>query len=182
MLSATSRRFRSSTSLGQCKLLHHVLVIIAQLITLLLGGALPGFDASTIVEPLDYDFTKFGGSKSVIPEPSQEKVIAMYAAMDTLVKQIAGSFVQLPENPSATDLVESLNQLTMSESYGPMLDGMTAIYAELCSQSPSEEELKKLPPRIRALFFQWMAKQMRPELDAADSKTPLRPLRIAQGG
>lgn len=143
---------------------------------------MPGFDAGTIVEPLDYDFTKFGGRKATIPEPSEDAVVKMYAEMDVLVKEIAGSFVQLPENPSAQDLVESLNQLTMSESYAPMLSGMTRIYAELCSQTPSADELGQLPPRIRALFFQWMAKQMRPELNAADSKTAPRPLRIAQGG
>lgn len=157
-------------------------MLVVYVSTLILGGALPGFDAATIVEELDYDFTKFGGRKATIPEPDDARIIAMYSAMDSLVKDIAGSFVQLPENPSASDLVDSLNQLTMSESYGPMLDGMTKIYAELCSQSPSEDELKKLPPRVRALFFQWMAKQLRPELDAADSKPVLRPIRIAAGG
>lgn len=143
---------------------------------------MPSFDASTIVEPLDYDFTRFGGRKAEIPEPSEELIVEMYSAMDHLLKEVAGSFVDLPKNPSAQDLVNSLNQLTMSESYKPMLDGMTEIYARLCANSPSVEELKQLPPRIRALFFQWVAKMMRPELDAADSKPARRPLRIAPGG
>lgn len=143
---------------------------------------MPSFNASTVVEPLDYDFTKFGGRKAEIPEPSDAQVLKMYSEMDALVKSLAGEFVELPKNPSAQDLVESLNQLTMSESYGPMLEGMTAIYSDLCSNSPTVEELNQLPPRIRTLFFQWVAKQMRPELDAVDSKTTVRPLRIAQGG
>lgn len=143
---------------------------------------MPSFNASTVVEPMDYDFTKFGGRKADIPEPDETQVLTMYSEMDALVKEIAAEFVELPKNPSATDLVESLNQLTMSESYKPMLDGMTRIYSALCSNTPSVEELQQLPPRIRALFFQWVAKQMRPELDAADTKTPQRPLRIAQGG
>jgi hypothetical protein len=147
-----------------------------------LGGALPSFDAATVVEPMDYDFTKFGGRKGDIPEPNEDQVISLYSSMDELVKELAGEFVQLPKNPSATELVDSLNQLTMSESYKPMLDGMTVIYARVCSDTPSEEELRQLPPRIRALFFQWVAKQLRPELDAVDSKSQRRPLRIAQGG
>lgn len=142
---------------------------------------MPSFDASSIVEPLDYDFTKFGGRKAEIPEPSQETLVAFYAEMDELLKSVAGAFVELPKNPSAQDLVESLNQLTMHESYEPMLNGMTKLYAGVCANSPSEEELMMLPPRIRALFFQWFTKMMRPELDAADSKQ-LRPLRIARSG
>jgi hypothetical protein len=143
---------------------------------------MPGFDAGTIVEPMDYDFTKFGGRKAVIPEPGEEVVKQMYKEMDELIKSIASEFVTLPENPSAQDLVESLNQLTMSESYAPMLQGMTEIYSRLCANSPSVDELQLIPPRIRALFFQWVAKQMRPELDAVDTRTAPRPLRIARGG
>lgn len=143
---------------------------------------MPSFNAGTVVEPLEYDFTRFGGRKSEIPEPSDDQVLKMYSEMDTLVKSLAGEFVDLPKNPSAQDLVESLNQLTMSESYGPMLEGMTQIYSDLCSNAPTVEELNQLPPRIRTLFFQWMAKQMRPELDAVDTKSPVRHLRTAQGG
>lgn len=143
---------------------------------------MPHFDAGNIVEPMDYDFTKFGGQKAVIPEPSETQLLTMFSDMDALVKELAGEYVSLPDNPSATDLVESLNQLTMSESYGPMLAGMTRIYSAVCSNSPSVDELNMLPPRIKALFFQWVAKELRPELDAADSKTPQRPLRIARSG
>jgi hypothetical protein len=141
-----------------------------------------GFDAATVVEPLDYDFTKFGGRKGVIPEPSDAAIGTYYTQLDELLKSIAGEHVKLPDNPSPTDLLEALNQLTMGESYAPMLEGTTEIYAKLCQNSPSVEELNMLPPRIRALFFQWMAKQLRPELDAADTKRALRPLRIAPGG
>lgn len=140
------------------------------------------FDAGNIVEPLDYDFTKFGGRKAEIPEPDEELVIEMYAEMDALTKEVAASFVELPENPSAQDLVGALNLVTMSEAYKPMLEGMTKIYAKLCSGSPSEDELKQLPPRIRGLFFQWMAQQMRPELSAVDTKPALKLTRIGQGG
>jgi hypothetical protein len=143
---------------------------------------MPGFDAGTIVEPMDYNFTKFGGRKAVIPEPDEDQVKLMYSEMDGLLKSIASEFVKLPDNPSAQDLVESLNQLTMSESYAPMLQGMTEIYSRLCSNSPSVDELLLLPPRIRALFFQWVAKQMRPELDAVDTRNAPRPPRIARGG
>lgn len=143
---------------------------------------MPSFDASTIVEPLDYDFSKFGGRKAVIPEPTEEKIVAYYASLDELMKSLAGDFVQLPPNPSAQELIEALNQLTMNESYKPMLDGITAIVADLCSNSPSVEEIRQLPPRMRALFFQWIAREMRPELSAADSKMAPRPLRIAQSG
>ena len=141
-----------------------------------------GFDAGAIVAPMDYDFTKFGGRKADIPEPDEGTVVQMYSEMDALLKSIAGEFVSLPENPSAQDLVESLNQLTMSESYAPMLKGMTEIYSRLCGNSPSVDELLLIPPRIRALFFQWVAKQMRPELDAVDTKIAPRNLRIARGG
>src|SRR5580765_4958151 len=105
-----------------------------------LGVALPTFNAASIVEPMDYDITKFGGRKSEIPEPSDSQLVKMYADMDELVKELAGSFVELPKNPSAQDLVESLNQLTLNESYKPMLDGMTRIYSEVCSGTPSVEE------------------------------------------
>jgi hypothetical protein len=130
---------------------------------------------------MDFDFTKFGGRKADIPEPSQEVIVQMYKEMDELVKSIASDFVQLPENPTPNQLVESLNQLTMSESYGPMLDGMTEIYSRACSNCPNVDELKQLPPRIRALFFQWFTKELRPEISAVDTRNaPI--LRIANNG
>jgi hypothetical protein len=142
----------------------------------------PGFDASTIVEPLDFDFTKFDGGSGVIPEPSESDVVEFYAEMDKLVKEVASGFVQLPDNPTAQDLVEALNLLTMHESYAPMLQGMTRIHAKFCKNSPTEEQLNKLPPRIRALFFQWIAQMMRPELAASDSKPVRRITRTVPGG
>lgn len=157
-------------------------VAIAIQYAITLGEALVTFNAGNVVEPMIFDFTKFGGRKSEIPEPSDDQLVKMYADMDEMVKELAGSFVDLPENPSAQDIVESLNTLTLHESYKPMLDGMTKIYSEVCSGCPGEDELLLLPPRIRALFFQWVSQQLRPELSAADSKNPPRPLRIAQGG
>lgn len=140
------------------------------------------FDASSIVEPLDYNFEKYGGRKAVIPEPNEEQVITYYKELDELLKSLAGEFVKLPAHPTAQDLVEALAQLTMSDSYSPMQGGMTRIVAKLCSNTPTEDEIRQLPPRMRALFFQWVAREMRPELNAADSKPVLRPIRIAQGG
>lgn len=143
---------------------------------------MPSFDASTIVEPLDFNFEKFGGPKGTVPEPNESDILEFYAELDALTKEVAGEFVQLPSNPTAQDLVEALNQITMSEAYGPMLRGMTRIHAKFCKDSPNEEDLNKLPPRIRALFFQWIAQMMRPELAAADSKTVRRITRIDRGG
>ena len=140
------------------------------------------FDAGTIVEELDYNFEKFGGRKGTIPEPDEATIITMYAEMDQLVKEIAAEHVELPPDTTAEDLVQALNLVTMSESYEPMLRGMTRIHAKACSHSPSEEELEQLPPRIRALFFQWFQKMMRPELEAADSTTAPRVRRIGRGG
>lgn len=143
---------------------------------------MPGFDAGSIVEPLDYNFTKFGGKRGVIPEPDDKRIAKLYADQESLTKEIVGEHVKLPVNPGPQDIAEALMQSTMSETYLPMLDGMTHVYAEFCQSSPSEDELRMLPPRIRTLFFQWIIKNIRPELDAADSKTVLRPLRIAPGG
>lgn len=143
---------------------------------------MPTFNAASVVEELDYDFTRFGGQKSKIPEPSKDKIVAYYNDLDELLKQVAGEHVKLPDKPTAQDLIEAVNLLTMAESYGPMLDGMTLICSALCSNSPSVEELEQLPPRIRGLFFQWLGEQLRPELNAVDSKPALRPVRIAQGG
>jgi len=124
-----------------------------------------GFDAGTIVEPLDWDFTRFDAGKGTIPEPSDK-------AIDTLFKDLSGMSKNVLEQVGITDSDTSPEELLIALADLPedatigiadVMKQMAKIFAKLCKNQPSEAQLLKLPLRIRMRFFVWLAGELRPE-------------------
>ena len=135
---------------------------------------MPGFDAGTVVEPLDWDFTAFNAGKGTVPEPSDER-------LSTFIRDVMKA--QTSETTALaglTDAGEDPEKMlaAIAELPEDVLPGVTkamiAPYAALCDGSPTEEQLTKLPPRVRVAFFSWLAGELRPEASAGDSKPALR--------
>lgn len=128
-----------------------------------------GFVAGDEVDPLDFDFTKFGGPKGTIPEPSQEAVTKYFRAMARMSAEqseglrakryevseaLAKEAAEAEEAPSIVDLaLQAFDENT--ELGARELDAI----AELCSGTPSRADLDLLPARVQKAFAGWLVGQ-----------------------
>lgn len=116
-----------------------------------------GFDASTAVEALDYDFTSVGGEKGTIAEPSPKQV---EDALERIRKAATEGGIDLAslddDSPGAilrvlADAPEgALTKITQEVSDAAV---------ELCGGKPSKEEVDALPYRVQQAFVGWLLGQ-----------------------
>jgi hypothetical protein len=150
---------------------------------------MPKFDAGTVVEPLDYDFTTVKGyphhkAKGLIPEPSEKQIASFIGSLRDLMKD-AGAMV---DGGDAEDIANPMAFLKQLDSYDPakFLDlyaGMSTAYADLCSGNPSVEEISALPLRVRLRFFAWLMEEVvSPEAGPGAGIAVVTPLRSAAAG
>jgi hypothetical protein len=130
-----------------------------------------GFDAAIVVQPLDWDFSAFGGGKGVVPEPSDK-------AIDTLFKDLAkvtqemlskAGVTELAQDASAEQVMQSLSDLPDGLGIEKMVSGFTKAFAKMCQNQPSAIQLNKLPMRVRMRFYIWLIQEIRPEADGVGS-------------
>lgn len=130
---------------------------------------MPKFDAANVVEALDWDFSKFDGGKGVTPEPTEKLLAAYLRDIGNLTTDIAKrrKDLELPEDATTEQLVEAVSKLKTSDILEDLFARMAEIMAELCQQSPSAEQINKLPMRHRSAFFSYMSENVRPEVFGA---------------
>lgn len=148
------------------------------------------FNAETVVEPMDWDFTKYGGGKGTIPEPSDievERFLKKYqllvtqtlmAAQIKAADQLDGVIEQerakrpKPDGEQAED--EPAKLLTLQESIEVMsridsdellsspeaAEALVGLFASICKGSPSKDQILLLPHRIRGAFYGWVMGQL----------------------
>lgn len=146
-----------------------------------------GFSAESVVEPLDYDFRTKDDPDAVhgtVKEPTDKQIAAYLSGVKRLVKEFRG---KLPDEMIAgsTDIaamlsaVEDLDEdLTLKFN-----DGMADLFAGLCSGEPSKADILGLPPRIRAVFFNWLQREvMSPEAAPGGGKAQVKNLRSVAAG
>ena len=149
---------------------------------------MPKFDAGAVVEPLDFDFTTVKGyphrrAKGDIPEPSDKQIATFLGKIRDIMKQAKGLAEGSDIDPA--DPMGFLNQL---DSYDPdkfleVFQTMSDAYSELCSGTPSAEEISALPMRVRALFFAWIQGEVvSPEAGPGAGMAVVTPLRPAVAG
>jgi hypothetical protein len=143
----------------------------------------PGFDAASVVEPLEYKFGKFvKGCDGVTPEPD-DKIIAQF--VDDLKKIIDKAKSQLPMEVDTDDPAAVMAAISSLESdnFMEVAEDMAAVYAGLTQGQPSAEDMLALPPRVRNLYYAWLQHEvMSPEaVPAAGTRAGNPPLRAVGG-
>lgn len=142
---------------------------------------MPSFNAGSVVDPLDYDFTAFNGSKGVIAEPTDAQIGDFMQGLRDLLKEareITGAAGIDTAEATLEDLGVALDQLD-SEMYQDFNRKQAVLHAGLCGAQPTYEDIMAVPVRIRNLFFAWLQQQvMNPEVRSGGGKTPT-PLRRA---
>lgn len=147
-----------------------------------------GFNAATVVEPLDYTFEPFvPGCKGTIEEPGDEQIAGFMNAMKELFAE--GSQQGLEElgrdssgTPDTAAMVEALDALSPTETVA-MMKKMNAIFSDLCSGHPTAAQIGKLPLRRRSAFFAWLQSEViRPEAGTGAGNGQLIKLPAAAAG
>jgi hypothetical protein len=142
---------------------------------------MPQFDASGIVEALECKLKPYVDFDEVIPEPTDAQVGAFIAAMRQVLQEArdkAGRVGEVDMN-DPTQVAEALGDIAGdgAKEFTDSAERTAEIYAALCSDKPSKSQILAVPPRARALLFQWLQKEvMSPEAAAPAGSGQVRTL------
>lgn len=136
-----------------------------------------GFDAGAVVEPLDYDFTKYGGRKDTIPEPTDKQIDALFKDIYNVVRKLLEPLGQeVPEDARQNPELLLMAVAGMSDDQLPQfadfMKDLAGVFAKACTHNPKVSELQALPMRVRMHFYGWLVGELRPELFGAGSNEP----------
>jgi hypothetical protein len=130
-----------------------------------------GFDAGKSVQALDFDFTTIQvaddatreilkDAKGTIPEPTQDALDRFTAHVRELATdpEIA-ALVALGDNPDPAAVVAAIGEMPEEKLLG-VTEGMLSVIIDVCSGTPSEEQIRALPPRVRNAFVGWVSGEL----------------------
>jgi hypothetical protein len=137
---------------------------------------MPKFNAESIGGELEYDLSKWGGPKGVVPEPPRH-------AVNKLMKDVTTAFKESGLGPETADgevlspeqVADTMNKVEDEEMFGKLTDLLVDALADLCGGSPSREALENLPYRPFMGFFGYLIGNLtNPEVSAPDTNSSRR--------
>ena len=146
---------------------------------------MPSFDAGAVVEALDWDFTKAGvKAKGTVPEPSDAAIGKFLDDVKTLYAKAQGSGLAVETNGDLTpeQMLDALSGIT-GDAYVEFMASLAEIFAALCSDKPSKDNLLALPMRVRVKFYAWVQEEVvSPEAGTGAGTVALRSVPPAVAG
>jgi hypothetical protein len=141
------------------------------------------FNSSEVVEALDYDLTAHAGPKGTVPEPSEAAIAKLFTRIRSEVaKEIESFGVTLEEEVQTPERLLELMSSFDEQKVLTAANVMTDIFGELCAGSPTKEQLKELPFRVRNAFFTWLMEELSPPGSSGGTTPSLRVVRAAPDG
>lgn len=141
-----------------------------------------GFNAATVVEPLDWDFNPYATAKGRIKEPTDDQIAQFLNALKAMTEEVKGSLPDGTDTADPAEVIAAIDSLDASA----VVDAhrkMAVIFSALCSGDPSPETLLQLPMRIRTVFFGWLQQElMSPEAAPGGGSAQVTTLRPAAAG
>ena len=118
-----------------------------------------GFKASEVVEPLDYDFEKYGPS-GVTPEPSSDQIDEFRKRISELLGQMLDEAKErgqheIPTGPLAQ--IQLVSDLLADGSNRPLERKLFEVVAAVCSDEPTVDQIDALPYRLKHAFVAHMS-------------------------
>jgi len=146
---------------------------------------MPKFDATEVVEALEWDFTAAGvKAKGTIPEPSDAAIGAFLDGIKKLYSsaQEGGLVPDLSGDLDPAQLMSALAALT-GEAYVKFQADLAGLFAELCGNTPTKDQLLALPLRVRVPFFGWVQREVvSPEAEPGAGTAVVKSLASARAG
>jgi hypothetical protein len=147
---------------------------------------LAGFDAASVVEPLDYTLRPHVDKAGTIREPNDRQIADYLAGYQQMVKdyrdKLPDELVAGIGNPDVGAILDATAELD-TELVIKLNTEVAGLVAALCSGDPSKDEILGLPPRIRAMFCAWVQKEvMSPEAAPGGGRSQVKTLRSVAAG
>lgn len=146
---------------------------------------MPTFDAGTVVESLDWDFTAAKvKAKGTIPEPSDAQIGDFLDGLKKLYTDAreSGLDLDLPDNATPEQMMDALTAVT-GDKYVAFMAKVAGLFAALCSDKPSQDNLLALPMRVRVKFYAWVQQEVvSPEAGTGAGTVALRSVPPAVAG
>lgn len=125
-----------------------------------------GFDAATAVDPMEWDFSHYGGGKGVVPEPSTAEMQDFQRDFAKVMRK--GQALEISDEEAMKLSEKAFDKLQAdAQKIGEELD---ELIARLCKGSPSTEDVATLPFRVKTAFSKWLMEQFRPEGETSGTK------------
>ncbi|QFG07917.1 hypothetical protein SEA_INTOLERANT_22 [Streptomyces phage Intolerant] len=125
-----------------------------------------GFDAATAVEPMEWDFSHYGGGKGVVPEPSTREMQDFQREFAKVMRK--GQALEISDEEAMKLSEKAFDKLqTDAQKIGEELD---ELIAKLCKGTPSREDVATLPFRVKTAFSKWLMEQFAPEGGTSGTK------------
>lgn len=162
------------------------------------------FNAASILEPLDYDFTSLAGepnniseladARGTTPEPSSPQVQAFFQASAREVQRVqrearkALADAEAAEAsgepvPEPTDAELAAQDKAEEKRAEASRRRQAAMVSKLCSGNPSAEILMKLPHRMASAYGEWLVGEINdPEAVTGAGRPPLAIVRSPVAG
>ena len=151
-----------------------------------------GFDAGGTIEPLDWDFSTIPNgppalknASGTIREPSDQMIGKFIDAQKALFTEASKKYekvAELGDDPDAGDVMRALNDLS-GDDVVKLLADTAGLYADLCSGSPTADQILALPLRARIAFFSWLdGEVVRPEAGSGGGNAQVVRLSTAARG
>jgi hypothetical protein len=140
------------------------------------------FDAALAVEPMVYDFTKYGGTEGTIPEPSTGQMNDFMVGMRRLITEYrsmaTASTDKSPEDMDPDELAAFMDSMDETMEIATEFNDKTVLLtADFCSNQPGQDDLSKLPLRVMRAFSKWLMAEINPK-DATEEDGPQPPTPI----
>lgn len=125
-----------------------------------------GFDAATAVDPMEYDFTKYGAGSGVVPEPSTKEMRDFQRDFAKVMRK--GQQLEVSDEAALKMSEKQFEKLQKdAEAIGEELD---ELIGRLCKGTPSTADVALLPFRVKTAFSNWLMKQFAPEGETSGTK------------
>lgn len=131
------------------------------------------FVVSEEVEDLSYDFTKFvKDAAGIIPEPSGVQLNAFRKAISEVTRE---ALATVPDDKAVKALTSRQQFSLVADFLGRddsvLAEKMAHIAADVCSGTPSFEDISALPARPAQAFYGWLTEVfLRPEASTPATK------------
>ncbi|HEY2638955.1 MAG TPA: hypothetical protein VGI66_03600 [Streptosporangiaceae bacterium] len=141
-----------------------------------------GFDAGTVVSPLDFNFEPYTKVKGRIPEPSDDQISEFMEAVKKIMVEAQKEMnfeVDVNDTAAVMAAVEKFDGGSLTK----MSHQMSEAYGNLCSGRPSAKQLLEVPLRVRLAFYAWIQNEVvSPEAGPGAGMAQVTPLKRSAAG
>lgn len=130
---------------------------------------MPTFDAGKYAEALDFDFRKAGvDAHGTIPEPTDTMIGAYLEAVKKAFTGLAPLRDIEAGKMSEAAMLQALEKVDADE-FVRVMDELSQAAAALCGGTPTLEQIRRLPLRVRQHFFYYLQSEVaNPEVEPGD--------------